>query len=145
MRTQLDAIQAVGAPADDNGTMRAVVSALLRYGVVFSALVTLVGLGLLLVQVGPKAFVSMPSIRAPETTDLTSLRAVLRELVPPEPEAVMDAGILLLIATPAVTVGTAAISFALEKDWLYVGITTFVFAMLMLGFAIGGGIIPGKS
>ena len=93
MRTQLDAIHAVRAPADDNGTMR----------------------------------------------------AVLRELVPPEPEAVMDAGILLLIATPAVTVGTAAISFALEKDWLYVGITTFVFAMLMLGFAIGGGIIPGKS
>ena len=145
MRTQLDAIHAVRAPADDNGTMRAVVSALLRYGVVFSALVTLVGLGLLLVQVGPKAFVSMPSIRAPETTDLTSLRAVLRELVPPEPEAVMDAGILLLIATPAVTVGTAAISFALEKDWLYVWITTFVFAMLILGFAIGGGIATGKS
>jgi hypothetical protein len=26
-----------------------------------------------------------------------------------------------------------------------VGITTFVFAMLMLGFAIGGGIATGKS
>ena len=145
MRTQIDAVQNVGAVSDDSGTLRPTVSALLRYGVVFSALVTLAGLGLLLVQVGPKAFVSMPSIRAPETTDLTSLRAVLRELVPPEPEAVMDAGILLLIATPAVTVGTAAISFALEKDWLYVWITTFVFTMLMLGFAIGGGIVPGKN
>jgi uncharacterized membrane protein len=145
VRTQLDAIQAVRAASGDTGMMRPVISALLRYGVVLSAAVTLVGLGLLLIQVGPKAFVSMPSIRAPETTDLTSLRAVLRELVPPEPEAVMDAGILLLIATPAVTVGTAAISFALEKDWLYVGITTFVFAMLMLGFAVGRGIAAGKS
>ena len=145
MRTQIDAIQTVSAASDDSGAMRPIVSGLLRYGVIFSALVTLVGLGFLLVQVGPKAFVTMPSIRAPETTDLTSLRAVLRELVPPEPEAVMDAGILLLIATPAVTVGTAAIGFALEKDWLYVWITTFVFAMLMLGFAIGRGIALGSG
>ena len=120
--------------------MRPVVSGLLRYGVAVSAFVTIVGLGLLLVQVGPKAFVAMPSIRAPESTDLTSLRAVLRELVPPQPEAVLDAGILLLIATPALTVGAAAINFALEGDWLYLAITTFVFAMLILGFAIGRGI-----
>jgi uncharacterized membrane protein len=135
----------VSAASGDSGAMRPIVSGLLRYGVVFSALVTFVGLGFLLVQVGPKAFVTMPSIRAPESTDLTSLRAVLRELVPPEPEAVMDAGILLLIATPAVTVGTAAIGFALEKDWLYVWITTFVFAMLMLGFAIGRAIALGNG
>jgi len=145
VRTQIDAIQTVSAASGDSGAMRPIVSGLLRYGVAVSALVTLVGLGFLLVQVGPKAFVTMPSIRAPETTDLTSLRAVLRELVPPEPEAVMDAGILLLIATPAVTVGAAAISFALEKDWLYVWITTFVFAMLMLGFAIGRGIGLGNG
>src|SRR5207247_718494 len=95
--------------ASGSATLRPVVRGLLQYGVVVSAFVTIVGLGLLLVQVGPKAFVAMPSIRAPESTDLTSLRAVLRELVPPQPEAVLDAGILLLIATPALTVGVAAI------------------------------------
>jgi uncharacterized membrane protein len=136
VRGEISRFDAVSGSA----TMRPVVSGLLRYGVSVSAFVTIVGLGLLLVQVGPKAFVAMPSIRAPESTDLTSLRAVLRELVPPQPEAVLDAGILLLIATPALTVGVAAINFALEGDWLYLAITTFVFAMLILGFAIGRGI-----
>jgi uncharacterized membrane protein len=136
VRGEISRFDAVSGSA----TMRPVVSGLLRYGVSVSAFVIIVGLGLLLVQVGPKAFVAMPSIRAPESTDLTSLRAVLRELVPPQPEAVLDAGILLLIATPALTVGVAAINFALEGDWLYLAITTFVFAMLILGFAIGRGI-----
>ena len=133
MRTEIDRAGVGGAAPDESG-MRPVVSALLRYGVIVSALVIILGLVLLLAQVGLTAFVSIPRIQNPESTDLTSLRAVLRQLLPPEPQAVMDAGILLLIATPVLTVGASAISFALEGDWLYVVITTFVFAMLILGF-----------
>ncbi len=128
-----------GEPGDAG--LRPVTSALLRYGVLLAAAAILAGLLLLLVQVGPKAFVSMPRLNAPEAgTDLTSLRAVLRELLPPVPQAVMEAGILLLIATPVVTVGASAVAFALERDWLYAVIATSVFAMLILGFALGRGI-----
>lgn len=124
----------------DGAGLRPVVSALLRYGVLVSAFAILAGLLLLLIQVGPRAFVSMPRIRAPEATDLTSLRAVLRELLPPEPQAVLEAGVLMLIATPVLTVGASAVVFALERDWLYVAISSGVFALLVLGFALGRGI-----
>ncbi len=118
--------------------IRPIVSTFLRYGVLMAAFVIMVGLILLLIQVGPSAFVSMPRIRSPEVgTDLTSLRAVLHELVPPEPEAVLDAGVLLLVATPVLTVGASVIAFALEADWLYAAISGLVFAMLILSFALG--------
>ena len=130
-------------PHSESG-LRPIVSTFLRYGVLIAAFVIMVGLILLLIQVGPSAFVSMPQIRAPEvSTDLTSLRAVLHELVPPEPEAVMDAGVLLLVATPVLTVGAAVIAFALEADWLYVLISGLVFATLILAFALGHAVSAG--
>jgi uncharacterized membrane protein len=122
----------------DSG-LRPMVAAFLRYGVLLAAAVIVIGLVLSFVQVGFKAFVSMPRVRTPEvSTDLTTLRSVFRELLPPVPEAVMEAGVLLLIATPVLTVGAATIMFAVEKDWMYVAISGFVFAMLILGFVLGG-------
>jgi uncharacterized membrane protein len=129
---------------DTASGIRPIVSTFLRYGVLIAAFVIMVGLILLLIQVGPSAFVSMPQIRAPEVgTDLTSLRVVLHELVPPEPEAVMDAGVLLLVATPVLTVGASVVAFALEADWLYVVISGLVFAMLILAFALGRAVSAG--
>lgn len=130
--------------ASTDAAIRPVVSTFLRYGVLIAAFVIMLGLILLLIQVGPSAFVFMPQIRSAEPgTDLTSLRAILRELVPPEPEAVMDAGVLLLVATPVLTVGAAVVSFALEADWLYVGISGFVLAILILAFALGRSVAAG--
>jgi uncharacterized membrane protein len=120
--------------------LRPVVSAFLRYGVLLAAAVIVIGLVLSFMQVGFKTFVSMPRVRVPEvSTDLTTLRTVFRELLPPVPEAVMDAGVLLLIATPVLTVGASTIMFAVEKDWMYVAISGFVFVVLILGFVLGGG------
>jgi len=127
---------AAGGLEADTGP-RLLVSSMLRYGVLLASLVIVAGLGFLLFQVGPKAFVSMPRTSIAESTDLTSIRAVVRELLPPEPEAVIEAGTLLLIVTPVLTVGATAIAFGMEGDWPYVAITTFVFTMLMLGFALG--------
>ena len=116
---------------------RPVVSAFLRYGVTVSAIVILAGLGLLLVRRGLHAFIFMPSVRAPESTNLNSLRTILRGLLPPKSEALLESGILLLIVTPVLTVGTSAIAFAIEGDRLYFVIAALVFAVLMLGFAVG--------
>ena len=138
MKTGLGQVARTGAPGADMGP-RVLVSSMLRYGVLLASLVIVGGLVFLLIQVGPRAFVSMPRTSISESTDLTSIRAVVRELLPPEPEAVIEAGILLLIVTPVLTVGATAIAFAMERDWQYVAITTFVFAMLLLGFAIGRG------
>jgi uncharacterized membrane protein len=130
-------------PYPESG-MRPLVSTLLRYGVSIAAFVMMVGMILLLVQVGPRAFISMPKIRSPEAgTDLTSLRAVMHELVPPEPEAVMDSGVLLLVATPVLTIGASVVAFALEADWLYVVISGLVFALLLLAFSLGRSVSAG--
>lgn len=137
MKTHPGQIMA-GAPDADAGP-RPVVSAFLRYGVLISAIVIVLGLGLMLVRRGPDTFLYMPSVRAPESTDMNSLRAILRDLLPPRSQAVIEAGILLLIVTPVLSVGTAAVAFAIEGDWLYFLIAAFVFAVLLLGFALGGG------
>ncbi len=54
-----------------------------------------------------------------------------------KPYAIISLGLLVLIAIPVLRVAVSIIAFALERDWLYVLITAFVFAMLMLSFAIG--------
>ncbi len=118
---------------------RPVVSAFLRYGVMISAIVLLAGLGLLLFRRGLHAFIFMPTVRVPESTNLNSLRTILHQLLPPRSEAVLETGILLLIVTPFLTVGTSAVAFAIEGDWLYFVIAALVFAVLLLGFAVGRG------
>ncbi|HKV70098.1 MAG TPA: DUF1634 domain-containing protein [Gemmatimonadales bacterium] len=138
MRTEIGSAEApIRAPAGHG--MRPVVSALLRYGVILSAATIILGLVLLLFQVGLQAFISIPRVPAAESTDLTSVRAVLSQLLPPVPQAVMDAGILLLIATPVLTVGASVVSFAIEGDRLYALIAAVVFAMLIIGFTVGRG------
>jgi len=148
VKTGLGQVAGTGAPRGAGATAvdmgpRMLVSSMLRYGVLLASAVIVGGLVFLLIQVGPRAFVSMPKTSISESTDLTSIRAVVRELLPPEPEAVIEAGILLLIVTPVLTVGATVIAFAMERDWLYVAITTFVFAMLLLGFALGRATSPG--
>jgi len=44
---------------------------------------------------------------------------------------VIQLGILFLIATPVARVAFSGVAFALERDWLYVGIASAVLAVLM--------------
>jgi uncharacterized membrane protein len=53
------------------------------------------------------------------------------------PFAIISLGLLVLIAIPVMRVAVSVIAFVFERDWLYVAITFFVFAMLMLSFALG--------
>ena len=46
-------------------------------------------------------------------------------------------GLLLLIATPVLRVFVSIIAFALEKDRVYVVITSVVLALLILSFVLG--------
>ncbi|HEY0245422.1 MAG TPA: DUF1634 domain-containing protein [Mucilaginibacter sp.] len=53
--------------------------------------------------------------------------------------AIIQAGIVLLIATPIIRVVFSAIGFMLEKDYLYIGITllvlTIIFISMLSGYA----------
>jgi uncharacterized membrane protein len=52
-------------------------------------------------------------------------------------QAVIVAGLMLLIATPVVRVLVSIVAFALEKDRAYVVITTIVFLLLAASFFLG--------
>ena len=51
--------------------------------------------------------------------------------------AIIQAGIILLIATPVVRVIFSAIGFVLEKDYLYVGITLVVLLIIFSSMLSG--------
>ncbi len=51
--------------------------------------------------------------------------------------AIIQAGIILLIATPVIRVIFSAIGFVLEKDYLYVGITLIVLLIIFSSMLSG--------
>ncbi len=102
---------------------------LLRTGTLVSAAVILLGGGLFLVSQGhlvPEyhVFEGVPD-------HLDSLRGILSGAFHFQPIAIVQFGILLLIATPIARVLFAAIGFAVERDYLYVAISSIVFTILL--------------
>lgn len=114
------------------------ISTVLRWGAVISALIILLGILLYVAQAGPRAILFAPrGVPRGAETDPASLRAVLDAVIPPQPAAVTDLGLFLLIVTPVLSVAVSAAAFARERDWTYVGFAMFVLAMLAVGFALG--------
>ena len=113
-----------------------VIGRLLQYGVLFAAAVTLVGGVMLLVHHGstPASF----SVFQGEPAHLRSLSAIVSGAFSGGATSVVQLGLLLLIATPVVRVAFTLVAFALQRDRLYVLVTTIVLALLLYGLVFGG-------
>lgn len=107
--------------------MERIIGNLLRAGVTLAAAVVLAGGIWYLIAAGNTA----PAY-APFRPDVRGVHA-LRTL--PAPQAIILAGLLILIATPVARVVFSLIAFAMEKDRVYVAITTLVLAILL--YSIG--------
>ena len=116
-----------------------VISYLLRFGVLASIATILLGVVLMFVH-HPKYFESPE-----ETKKLTEPGAVfphkpsevVEALGQERGQAVVCVGLLLLIATPILRVAVSIIVFAAERDYVFVLLTTFVLAVLVLSFFLG--------
>ena len=118
--------------------LNAAIGRVLRWGVLLAAVLIVAGVALFVAHGGARAILlSSVGVPAASERDPHSLRVVLDGLLPPQPAAVTDAGLLLLMITPVVSVAISVAAFAARRDWLYVALSGFVFAMLMVGFAIG--------
>ena len=117
--------------------VEAMIANLLRGGVILAALVVLVGGVLFLsrngmVQANYQVFSGEPS-------DLRHWRGIVATALAARGHGIIQLGLLLLIATPVARVVFGAFAFAIERDWLYVGVALFVLAVLMYSL-LGSGV-----
>ncbi len=102
---------------------------LLRIGVALSAAVVFIGGVIYLMKYGGthpayKTFLGEPAefIRVP---------MILRNAAAGRGRDLIQLGLLLLILTPVARVAVSVLVFLAEKDWLYVGFTLIVLAVLI--------------
>jgi uncharacterized membrane protein len=123
------------AAAWDDERVDRVIGNLLRAGVSIAAAVVLLAGIVYLVRFG-----SQPAdhrVFHGEPTDLRSVTGIVRAAAALDPAAMVQFGILLLVATPVARVVFSIYVFARTGDWLYVAITVTVLAILLYSLAAG--------
>ena len=106
-----------------------IIGALLRAGVVLSAMVVFAGGVMYLVQHGGKP-ADYRTFHEPPAA-LRSISGTVKEAFRLDSDGIMQLGLLLLILTPIARVLFSAIGFAMEGDRMYVVITLVVLAVLI--------------
>ncbi len=113
---------------------------LLRYGVMLSCAITLFGGVIYLLQhKGVMVDYSpVPTGMAFGVEDyLRELNTIFPRMLDFDGAAIIQFGVLVLIATPIIRVAFSAFSFLIEKDYLYVVITLIVLAIIMANMLLG--------
>jgi uncharacterized membrane protein len=116
-----------------------VITYLLRGGVVTSIVVIVVGLVIMFAH-HPSYRDSHEDLRRllqPDAVFPHTLSQVAAGLREGRGQAVVCVGLLLLIATPILRVAVSILVFAGQRDWVFVVITSFVLAVLVLSFFLG--------
>ena len=105
-----------------------IIGTLLRTGVILAAAVVLFGGVLYLVRHGHE----IPDYRTfhGEPESMKSPKDIVHGAFGMSARAIIQMGLLLLIATPVARVAFSAVAFAIEHDYMYVVITLIVLAIL---------------
>ena len=108
---------------------------LLQIGVMTSAAVTIVGGAMFLYEHGRlladyRTFSTTP-------TALWSVGGVVHGALALDSAAIVQLGLVLLIATPVMRVALTLVAFATQRDRLYVMLTALVLALLLYGLVWG--------
>ena len=111
----------------------------LRVGVVLSIAIMLVGMAVTFAH-HPEYFSSRPALGAltsPKTHFQNTLLEVISGIRRGGGEAIVMAGLLVLIATPVARVVLSVVVFVKVRDRLYAAITSAVLMILLFSFAVG--------
>lgn len=122
-------------PAISDEKIDLIISYLLRAGVVISSLIVVAGGCLHLIRHGKE----LPNYHVfyGEPSQLRSVLGILKAASTSSGLAIIQLGLLLLIATPVIRVAFTVVSFIIQKDKVYVGITLIVLLVLLLSLAGG--------
>jgi uncharacterized membrane protein len=105
----------------------------LQLGVLLAAFVVVIGAVIVLAQHGDAPADYRTFVPGPES--LRSVTGILRSAIRLDARAIVQLGLLLLIATPIARVLLTFIAFLLQRDWRYVLVTGLVLALLAYGLA----------
>lgn len=105
------------------------ISITLRLGLAIGITTTIIGAILLLMQQGNE--IVSYSLFKGEPVDLKEMHLVLASAMNGHGRAVIQLGILLMIATPVCRVALCIFFFLKNKDYLYVTLSSVVFAILI--------------
>jgi uncharacterized membrane protein len=109
---------------------------LLRFGVIFSAIVVFLG-GILYLQRPLRPAPKYNHFLA-ESGSLYGIAGVLRNAKHLDANSIIQLGLVFLIATPVMRVAFCIVGFARQKDRLYVVISSFVLVILIYSLVQGG-------
>jgi len=112
-----------------------IMSYLLRIGVIIAASFVLLGGILYLIHQG----FSLPNYKTfkGEPSSLKNIPDIFKNLFSFKTGAIIQFGLILLIATPVARVTFSVIAFLYEKDYLYVVFTIIVLSILLYSFFAG--------
>jgi len=123
----------------DPESMNAIIGKVLRYGVIISASVVILGtIGLAISQgsSGTTGLLDYNQNAVPHDGIEVSLSGLLNGIVSFAPFSWIELGVIILIATPVARVLISVFLFAAEKDRLYVLITAVVLALLLFSMLV---------
>jgi uncharacterized membrane protein len=108
------------------------ISVLLFSGVILAAAVVLAGGACYLARHGAEA--TSYHVFHATAAAYRSVSGVIHALSASNCRAVIQIGLLILIATPIARVAFALVSFGFERDWTYVWVSSIVLAVLIYSF-----------
>ena len=110
-----------------------IIGILLRTGVTIAAIVVFAAAIPYLIRHGA----ANPQYHAfrGEPDHLRHISGIVKSSIALNPAAIIQLGILILIATPVARVAFSVFAFAEERDWLYVIITLIVLALLLFSLS----------
>jgi uncharacterized membrane protein len=113
--------------------METVISRLLSLGVILSCLVVTTGGALLLVSSGA-ATIDIGHFHG-QAGSLKTIAVIFESARAISPTAIIQIGLLILVATPVARVGLSMLLFLKKGDYLYVGITGLVLTIVVLAIS----------
>lgn len=124
----------VGARWSDH-EVEQLIGRLLQVGVLVAAAVVIAGAAMMLAQHGRSAvaFSSYSDAASP----LHGLGGIIHGAVALDSMAIVQLGLVLLIATPVLRVALTLVAFAIQRDRIYIVLTAVVLALLLYGLVWG--------
>jgi uncharacterized membrane protein len=117
--------------------MQAIIGWVLRAGVFVSMLVVFIG-GVIYLSRHSSEHIDYHEFKGvPDFVH--TLPGIFHGILDGRGRAIIQAGILLLIATPVLRIIFSAVGFMIEKDYMYVGITLLVLLIIISAMLTGHG------